>query len=243
MQKLGLDCPTNWLEFIQPMADYDYVLVEKCLKDRKYLDFFKRSPREKILNNRLMGTDTSRVLSDVLEVWKELGGQVIAPDWGNDHGKTLEGYKECCRLIPRENVIGVVQTTNCWEVEECIQSYGGKVAVGFDVGSEHEDEEINKVYRRIKVVLQLRFKKVHLLGMTNPGELFFYKGLDHIDSINTGLPILLGFSDMSLLGYKRIKDVSSYNYMNMDYFPYDKDVYNLIEGNVSSLRQLLWGKE
>lgn len=239
MQKLGLDCPTSWLEYIQPLADFDYVLVEKCLKDEAYLNYFKKSPREKIINNRLMGEDKPRSLQDIKKIWDILGGKVIAPDWGNDHRMTIEGYKECCSLIPKENVIGVIQGNGLFEIDECVGTYGQVVAVGFDVGSVHEDDEVSKTYRRIRVVENLDSKRVHLLGMTNPGELLFYKQMPWVESINTGLPVLLGFKGMSLLEGKRVKDVSSYNYMDMDNPPYDEDIYDLIEGNVADLRCLL----
>jgi len=239
MQKLGLDCPTSWLHYIEDYTDYDYVLVEKCLKDKDYLEYFKNSPKDKLINNRLMGTDTSRTLEDIVKVWEILGGKVIAPDWGNDHLRTLDAFGICCEAIGWENVIGVVQTTNEANIKECLEIYGEQVAVGFDVGSEHEDDEVDKAFKRIKVVQKLVAKKVHLLGMTNPGELLFYKNLDYVESINTGLPILLGFKGMSLMEHKRIKDVSSYNYMDMDNPPFDGDVYDLIESNVADLRYLL----
>lgn len=239
--KLGLDCPTSWLECIQPYADYDYVLVEKCLTDEVYLNYFKNSSREKLLNNRLMGADMPRTLEDIVQVWDILGGMVIAPDWGNEHIKTVMGYKEICKEIPKENIIGVVQTIDSYEVEDLLEIYGDKVAVGFDVGSEHEDGEVDKVRRRVGVVTYLKGKdkKVHLLGMTHPGELLFYKNLGYVESINTGLPVLLGFKGMNLFGYKRIKDVSSYNYMDMDNPSFDPHIYNLIKDNLTNLRMLL----
>ena len=78
-----------------------------------------------------------------------------------------------------------------------------------------------------------------LLGMTHPGELLFYRGLGYVESMNTGLPILLGFKGIGLLEHKRIKDISSYNYMDMDYPSYDKRVYNLIKINLRELRRML----
>jgi len=239
MQKLGLDCPTSWLRYVQPYADYDYVLVEKCLRDEAYLNFFKNSPREKLLNNRLMGEDIPRTLAEIKYVWDILGGIVIAPDWGNDHIRTLGAYSRCCEEFGEKNVIGVVQGIGEDEILDCLVIYGSKIAVGFDVGSQHEDSETDKIFRRIKVVEKLRLRKVHLLGMTNPGELLFYANLDYVESINTGLPVLLGFKGMHLIGHKRVKDVSSYNYMDMDNPPYDKGVHNLIDSNIGDLRMLL----
>lgn len=239
MQKLGLDCPTSWLPYIQPLADYDYVLVEKCLKDEEYLDYFKKSPRENLLNNRLIGADMPRTLAEIMRVWNILGGMIVAPDWGNDHGRTIEGYRECCRVFGEENVIGVVQGVMEKEINECLGVYGARVAVGFDVGSEHEDDEVNKAFKRIKAVQKLSSKKVHLLGMTHPGELLFYKNMDYVESINTGLPVLLGFKGINLLEHERVKDISSYNYMDMDHPPYDKWVHNLIKENIRNLRLLL----
>ena len=240
--KLGLDCPTSWLEYIQTYADYDYVLVEKCLSDEAYLNFFKNSPKEKLLNNRLMGADMPRQLEDVVKVWEILGGTVIAPDWGNDHIRTIDAYGICCEEVGWENVIGVIQTTNESNILECLEIYGDKVAVGFDVGSEHEDEEEDKMHRRIKVVRQLEGKKVHLLGMTSPGELISYRYMSNVESLNSGLPVLLGFKGMRLLSGRRVKDVSSYNYMDMDDPPWNENIFDLIESNIADLRFLLTGE-
>jgi hypothetical protein len=57
--QIGLDSPTSWIGIVQPLADFDYVLVDKALRDTTYLDYFKKSSRPKVLNNRLIGTDTS----------------------------------------------------------------------------------------------------------------------------------------------------------------------------------------
>ena len=237
--KLGLDCPTGWLRVLQSYTDYEYVLIEKCLTDEAYLNFFKKSNKEKLLNNRLMGADMPRQLGDIVKVWDILGGMVIAPDWGNDHRRTMEGYVECCKVIGAENVIGVIQTIEDKEIWECVDLYRGRVAVGFDIGSQHEDEEVDKMYKRIKVVQKLEGIRVHLLGMTNPGELLFYKDMSYVESINTGLPILLGFKGMSLLGGRRVKDVSSYNYMDMDTPPIDADILDRVKANINTLRCLL----
>jgi len=237
--KLGLDSPTGWLQYTQPFADYDYVLAEKALSDELYLEFFKRSSKPKLINNRLMGTDTSRQLEDIVKVWKILGGQVIAPDWGNDHLRTIDAFGLCAEEVGWDNVIGVIQSLDEADIAECIEIYGEKVAVGFDVGSEHEDDELDKVYRRIKVVRQLKGRKVHLLGMTQPGELLFYKSMPWVESINTGTPVMLGFKGILLENYERVKDVSSYNYMDMDYPPFHKDIMKLVEENIEYLRRLL----
>ena len=237
--QLGLDSPVSWLHYIQKFADYDYILVEKCVLDKMYLEYFKNSSRDKLINNRLMGTDTSRQLGDIIKVWNILGGQVIAPDWGNNHLRTIDAFGVCAEAVGWNNVIGVVQTLNEANIKECLEIYGDTVAVGFDVGSEHEDDELDKIYRRIKVVRQLKDKKVHLLGMTHPGELLFYRNMPWVVSINTGTPVMLGFKGIRLENYERVKDVSSYNYMDMDYPLYHKDIMKLIEENIDCLRSLL----
>jgi hypothetical protein len=118
--------------------------------------------------------------------------------------------------------------------------YGPTIAVPFDVGSVHEEVEWLKVCRRVQVVYSLGNKQIHLLGLTNPLELNFYRDLPNIKSINTGLPMLLAFKGRTLIPYEgRVKDISSYNYMDMDAPSVDLSTLRLLEKNIKSLRKLL----
>lgn len=236
--KLGLDCPTSWLEQVQPLADYDYVLVDKALKDERYLNYFEKSNRPKILNNRLMFTGEPISLDKIKIVWDVLGGEVLAPDWMGDPWKTHSIYEECRELFGEVNVIGVMQGTTRDNIYSCHVIYGNKVALPFDVGSKKEDSVSVKVCRRILSVFALSAKKVHLLGLTTPRELEAYKDVDNVESLNTGLPILLAMQGKSLRNFNENKKDSSYHSMDMD-IPLDEKTFKLVEENIKELRNLL----
>lgn len=242
--QIALDCPTNWLGLVQPLVDCDSVLANRVLEDDEYLNYFLKSSRPKIINNRKLGKDVPLGLIQIEDARTRIGdnGTVIAPDWGNSHRKTLEAFEDCRGIFGDENTIGVIQGTSDNEVEECLKLYGKKVAVGFDVGSKHEASELEKVARRALVISQIsgRGRKIHLLGLTNPAELELYKGNLDIESISTGYPVLLAFLGRKLIPYQgRIKDISAYNYMNMKYMPIDLSTFRLIEENIKQLRNLL----
>ena len=239
---VSFDYPTNWLGLVQPLGDWDSVLVDRALQDDEYLAYFRKSSRPKLLNNIKIGTDTPLGTPAIKAVWDVLDGIkfVLSPDWGNNHQNTLDYYGESCGLFGKENVIGVIQGVTKEEIEECLECYGSKVAVGFDVGSLHEVSEIEKVCRRALVVSQIKNKKIHLLGLTNPAELLLYHGNMNIESISTGYPMLLAFMGRKLIPYQgRVKDISSYNYMDMKSSPINLSTFRLVEDNIKQLRMAL----
>lgn len=238
--KLGLDCPTNLLYQVQPFADYDYVLVDKACQDPMYLEYFKNSKKEKLLNNRILMQWEPVPLDRIKKVWDIIGGRVIAPDWMWDSEKTFGAYEECCRTFGEENVVGVIQGINRRDVDWCIDLYGEKVAIPFDVGSPKEDPVEAKVYRRMRLVGQLCGMEIHLLGLTSLDELDFYRdSSSRVTSLNTGLPVMLALEGKKMEDFCEDKRHSSYHGMDMDSSSYDKSVLRLLEDNISFLRRLL----
>jgi hypothetical protein len=234
---LGLDCPTGWLEKVQLLADYDYVLVDKALADKTYLNYFKNSNRPKILNNRVLLEWEPLPLDRIKEVWDILGGAVISPDWMWESSKTFGSYEECCRTFREENVIGVVQGVTLGDIDICLRLYGEKVALPFDIGSKKEESYRVKMGRRIAMVNVLEGrKKIHLLGLTNPKELEFYKDSYSVESLNTGLPILLASQGKKLEYFDEDKKDSSYHGLDMDFPTID---FDLVKENISYLKEHL----
>jgi len=237
--KLGLDCPTSWLEIVQPLADYDYILVEKASKDKKYLRYFRNSPRPKILNNRVMMKGEPVSLELIESVRDEVGGgEVIAPDWMWNSKQTFDAYEECCDTFGEENVIGVIQGITPEDIDTCLSLYGNKIAIPFDVGSFKQDAIELKVRRRIELVGKLSAKKIHLLGLTTVKELEFYSS-DTCESLNTGLPVLLAYQGIYIEDFYEDKMHSSYHFMDMDNPPIDDRTEELIKDNVSFIKRLL----
>jgi len=237
---LGLDCPTSWLEQVQPLADYDYVLVDKALRDKAYLNYFKNSNRPKILNNRVLLGWEPLPLSQIKEVWDTLGGMVISPDWMWDSSRTFGAYEECCKAFGEKNVIGVLQGVTLSDIDTCLRLYGGKIALPFDLGSKKEETVQVKMGRRLVVVdiFETR-RKIHLLGLTNPKELESYRYSDAVESLNTGLPILLALQGQDIGGYDEEKKRSSYHSMDMSHPSLSYETLKLVEANVEYIRRLL----
>ena len=235
--KLGLDCPTGWLERLYPFTDYDYVLVDKALRDFDYRSFFMQSEKPKILNNRIMKQWEPLPLNDIKRVWDILGGSVIAPDWMWDHESTLNAYEECCNTFGEENVIGVVQGIERDEIDACLDFYGERIAIPFDVGSAKEDPPEIKVKRRIQVVNALGDRRIHLLGLVHPSELREYGSSSPVESLNTGLPVLLALQGKHIRDFEEDKKHSSYHSLDMDTPMLTDAVYQLILNNIGELKE------
>ena len=232
--KLGLDCPTGWLFYIEDLVDYHYILVDKALKDSTYLKYFKNRDKLKLLNNRAMMQGVPLPLDEIKKVWDILGGQVIAPDWMWDPERTFNAYEDCCKAFGKENVIGVLQGME----EEDVDRYGDEVAIPFDLGSEKEEPWEVKADRRIRMVEKLKGKKIHLLGLTSPRELEHY-GCDSVVSLNTGLPILLAMQKKDIRNFEEDKRDSAYHSMDMDFPLLDNSTYKLMRENIKIIRRLL----
>lgn len=237
--KLGLDCPTNLLYQVQPFADYDYVLVDKACEDPLYLEYFKNSKKEKLLNNRILMKWEPVPLEKIRRIWNIIGGRVIAPDWMWESEKTFGAYEECCKAFGEDQVIGVIQGITQKDIDTCIDLYGEKVAIPFDVGSPKEDPIEAKVYRRIRVVKQLSGMEIHLLGLTTIEELDFYSYSDTVVSLNTGIPVMLALEGNRIENFCEDKKHSAYHSMDMDEPTFDKSTLRLLEDNISFLRRLL----
>lgn len=238
---LGLDCPRGWLGQVRLLVDYDYVLIDKASKDPAYLNYFKQSSRPKLLNSRVIKEWVPVSLDEMKKVWDVLGGVVISRDWLWEPKRTFDAYEESCKAFGQENVIGVMQGTSQEDIDTCLGLYGNKIALPFDVGSAKEDSLQVKICRRIMLVDALKHKRIHLLGLTSPKELEFYRYPDSVESLNTGLPILLALQGKKIEGYFEDKKDSSYHGIDMDNPPLSFETLRLVRSNIRFLRNLLGG--
>ena len=199
--KLALECPTNLLGAVQPLADFDWILAHLVLQDEKYAEYYKRSGRFKVLDNSVNELLEPILMEDLVKATNiVLPNLVVAPDFLGDSGKTWEALHEATYMLGKARVLPVVQGSS---LEEVLDLFGKllvanfeNIAVPYDILSSRKDSPATMASNRVKVVNSIINEapigfNIHLLGMTTIEELTQHnKGW--VKSIDTGVPVLLG---------------------------------------------------
>lgn len=239
MIKLGLDCPTKWLEQVQPLGDYDWVMADFVLTNKEYADYYAESKRFKILNNRKRATGVPIGASKIWEALQKIEADlIVAPDWYLDNGRTLKAYMEFVKEFGEDAVIGVIQGKEDKEIGKCLDTYGGIVAVPYDVGVAHEvplDEKIEAREKVVNWVLE-EGRAVHLLGVLSVKEFGLYDMGKDV-TLSTGLPVYLGLEGRRLEDFKDNRDWATYILMGERDF--EPTVFKLVKENIEVLRRMM----
>ena len=198
--RLALECPTELLSDIQPLADFDFILCHLVLQDEEYANYYKRSTRLKILDNSTnellhpCSLDEIKRAADIVQP-----DYVVSPDFLGDHFSTEKGLDDTIKLFGKEKVLPVVQGSELKYVLECAEYITKKrlyrVAVPYDLTCSRKDSLEKMADARREVVeklLQLDFQWIHLLGMTTLEELENYNNWDIVGTIDTGSPVMHG---------------------------------------------------
>ena len=262
--RLALDIPPLWLGILSPLSDVDFISAALCDKYPDYLNYYKDQLRSSILNCRdlwapkseeevkdsnitskkellpKVGTITGSVSFEVLDkvVEQVEPDWILSPDVFRDHNATLSRYTNLKDKYG-DKLVGVVQADSDEELEECFAAYGEIVAIPYDIGSKWEDPIGLKIARRIMAVQAFPDRKVHLLGLTSPLELLFYKDFPNVISFNTGLPIKLAFEGKPLLTQDEKVFSSLIEEVN---YPVTYESFKKAEKNIRDLRSILSGK-
>ena len=181
-------------------------------------------------------------MEDMLGIYKEIGATyIISPDWPGDITKTLEAYYQMVEALGKERVIGVAQGTNFSEIIQCalLMSESPLVAIPYDTYTGKVTHPISMGLRRAVIVMYLSILdiKVHLLGYTTQEELGFYKGLDNVLSLDTGVPVMLGLQEMDILDLLPNKEKPTMS--QMEGISIDPSKWSGICRNIALLRKML----
>lgn len=200
--KLALECTTELLRAVQPLADFDWVLAHKCKEDAKYLEFYKDNDREKFIDNSVNELGEPLGIEELKEVRESLGGGfIVSPDWVGQGAQTLGAYVECVKAFGKEHVVGVLQGSTFEEVFDILPQYGGGVmCIPYDICSSKGDPPEIMALRRALVVSRIPADKfyVHLLGFNTLEEFIWYRGVPYVGSMDTGAPVLLGLKGINI---------------------------------------------
>jgi len=213
--RLALECRPDLLELVQPFADFDFILAHEVLGNPEYLEFYKESTKEKIVDNSVNELGEPSTLEELGEAFSEVSADyVVSPDWIGDSLRTRNAYLESIKVFGKDKVIGVVQGETYEEAINCLRTYGGIVAVPYDICSKKSDPPWAMGLRRALVVCNIPLDfQIHLLGFTSLDEFIYYENRPNVWSIDTGIPILLGLESKDILDPLSSKEKPTYNLM------------------------------
>lgn len=214
MIKISHEVPFSMMEESLQFNDYDYALVHLLEENPIYLKFFKDSinkGREVILDNSLF--ELGEAFSNELFfkwVCKLNPTYHVVPDKFGDRSFTVDSVKEWNRLYKGQTnslSVGVVQGSSFTELVECYKEIEPLVDVVAFSFQQKAFENIfpylgvdnARAWGRLYLIDFLNEngfinynKKHHLLGVSLPQEMKWYRGLRFITSVDTSSPIIHG---------------------------------------------------
>jgi queuine/archaeosine tRNA-ribosyltransferase len=212
--KLALECRTEHLDMIQPFADFDWILVDKYLSDKKYAEHYRNSTNEKFVDNSVTEKGEPCSPKDLKAVFEDCRGSfVVSPDWINEKQKTIDAYREVIssEMFPTEKVVGVLQGATPEDALSCLDYYlGNLVLVPYRVGGSVKGESGNLMcLRRTLVVSNIPSNKfIHLLGFTSTSEFKWYANRSNVLSVDTDVPVRSGLVMQEMDEFDRKADVN-----------------------------------
>lgn len=245
--KIAFEIPVLYLEEISQVTDFDYALAHLVLQDPAYRAFYKKQSlrgREVFLDNSVNELKTPLLASAVLEAAELINPTyVIAPDFVNDMEKTLAELNAFRKTFSKA-IIAVTQGRNLSECLSCynqICSYDEVSLVGIPytlASCDGKDSHRAAIMRQrlVNEIKVLNKKPVHLLGLTDPTELFSYRGDSFVRSIDTSSPILCGSVGIRYpveeIGFEKVFPDENYFYRTLTVERL-KDIYY----NIAMLRR------
>lgn len=206
MISLAFECPTECLEQIQPLADFEWLLAHKVLQDSEYAEYYKNSTRLKVLDNSVNELLTPVSFRDIEKAQAIVNADwIVSPDWLGDGRKTFEYFKEFRENLgaSSEHALPVLQgssVTECLNYSEKYLRLGvTNLAIPYDLTCDRTDSLEKMAVSRMNIVTNLLklnvFKWIHLLGLTSLIELEVYKDWTSTKiSLDTGSPIANGLA-------------------------------------------------
>ena len=204
--KLALEYPSDLLDKIQPLADYDFILTHLVLQDEVYARYHAESTKFKILDNSTNELLTPCSLDDIARAAAIVRPDyIMPPDFLGDALTTEIALGRAISRFGREKIYPIIQGALFAYALECFDHVAGlgfdKVAVPYDICCLPDDTSETKARRRLEVVNKIisvapRGFSIHLLGMNTLAELCLHMK-DWVKSIDTGYPVMCG-----MYGYK-----------------------------------------
>lgn len=257
--RIAHECPIAIFNTVQEMTDYDYCLVHLMDESSEYRDLFLTSRAEGneiILDNSIFelgeAYDSDRYYHWINELQPDY---FIIPDSLNDMKGTLtrlDEWFDTKKPVPNTKAMAVVQGSSIEELTECYtrianDSRVSKIGISFDSVCYFDSEstlsrEEQFMKGRLAFLSMLeeenivnRDKPHHLLGCSLPQEMFFYRSLGWVDTVDTSSPVVNGLLRIkyTILGLEKKPSVKLFTLIN-DHV--DNEQLNIIRYNIMRFR-------
>jgi len=201
---MALECPTSFLQDVQPLTDFSWVLTHLVLQDKAYAKFYQtRGGPGLVLDNSVNELLEPCSLEDMQKAAEVVRpNKIVPPDYLGDMASTLRELAKAIKIFGKEMLLPAIQGHELEGVYECaryIRELGfEEIAVPYDITCQRTVslEEMADAREEVitRLVLISGFSTIHLLGMTTLEELDTYWSIPQVKSIDTGGPILNGLS-------------------------------------------------
>lgn len=190
--QLGLDCPPDICDAVQPFANFDYVNGVVALKHTEYASWLKGSNRAKAVDVRKLSMQDVRRLSEA-----------IPPTILFVPIADTQMHEACLSTFGPEHVVSVITAPDFSTCFQWIAATTGAIAIPHDICADPNDSGSIMALRRALIATNCPADRiVHLLGMTTPHELLWYINRPYITSLNTALPVTLGLQSADILSHQ-----------------------------------------
>lgn len=250
--KLALECPTDLMKDIQPLADFDWILTHLVLEDKVYARHYQESTNFKVLDNSVNELLEPCSLGEMERAAGIVNPDLIVPpDFLGDSLETESTLMKALTIWPKEKILPCVQgedlahATNC--VDFILRLGFGRIAVPYDITCKRTDSLGTMAESRLKVVSKIISMvpadfQIHLLGMTTLEELTKHNR-GWVKSIDTGVPILYGLNCKRLdEPWEFKKDKPTMAQMERSPAGFRNDKLSSVFWNIAYLRTVLGGR-
>lgn len=250
--QIGFECPSDILEEIQPLGDFDFVLAHLILKDEIYHDHYKKksghsTSRLLILDNSVNELGNPCGIEEMVEAAIEVSPNfIVPPDFLGDMKSTLHSLDDFIKVVGNElpgvRLLPVLQGSTSNECVTCSMNYQQRgfkqVAVPYDIICTKDKSLQYMASKRVEVIWRISegYDWIHLLGMTDPNEFSKYKGLSCKLTLDTGSPILHGLHGIHLSETAKLFDKTKCSLDRMDHH---KNDLAMVKENIEYLKELV----
>lgn len=208
MIKINHEVPLKYLDADLWFNDYEYALAHN-FSDLNYIDHFRKAiktGRTVYLDNSAFELGESVSARDLMACLDRLGGSayVFLPDAVGDSERTLSLSSNFANKLKATNcpMWGVIQGQSNEEVDHCLKEM---VKITHNIALPYRGPDRYEFVVRNIEFIRANSIKVHLLGVNTLSNLIplgVYS--DIITSVDTSLPVVLGFKDIKM-GYRTEK--------------------------------------
>ena len=240
--KFALESPNNDIEWVQSLADFDFILAHQVLNNKVYADFYAASKRFKILDNGLSENKVPCSIEDLVVAANVVKPHfVIPPDHIRDLPRTVKAFNDAQEFFGFKKLLPVVQGVDYQEFVACANEFAAlgckTIAVPHRTYCDWEAPYEEMTNARVALVHSPVFRKfswIHLLGMNSLEEFRYYKGLPNVRSVDTGVPWRCG-----AYGYQFGRDELPEKRPKIDYQGATGYLRDTVLYNIAYFRKLL----